>query len=332
MQDKKILISNPLPNIPWQDKPVNCIETVWRYDKNPIITKDVSATIDSIYNSAVVPFNDEYAGVFRCDDRARNMTLRAGRSKDGINFEIDDKQIEFICDIPEISSFIEGYDPRVVKIDEKYYVTWCNNYHGYTIGFAYTEDFKRFFQMENSYLPFNRNGVLFPRKINGEYLMLNRPSDTGHTPFGDIFISHSKDLTYWGKHRYVMGPKKEKGNWQNTKIGAGPIPIETTEGWLMFYHGVINTCNGFTYSMGAAILDINEPWKVLYRTRPYLLSPDRDYEYMGNTPNVVFPCAALTDSETGRIAIYYGCADKTTGLAFCMVNEVIDFIKANSEL
>lgn len=130
-----------------------------------------------------------------------------------------------------------------------------------------------------------------------------------------------------------MGSKRERGlvNWQMTKIGAGPYPIETSEGWLLFYHGVLTTCSGFTYSMGAALLDLEKPWQVRYRTKPYLLSPDTLYENVGNTQNVLFPCAALTDAATGRIAIYYGAADTCTGLAFCQVDESFDFLKKNSE-
>jgi beta-1,4-mannooligosaccharide/beta-1,4-mannosyl-N-acetylglucosamine phosphorylase len=208
-------------------------------------------------------------------------------------------------------------------------VIWCNNYHGYTIGLGYTEDFERFVQLENAFLPFNRNGVLFPRKIGGKYMMLSRPSDNGHTPFGDIFLSSSPDLIHWGCHRHVMRPN---GGWQSTKIGAGPIPIETREGWLMIYHGVLTSCNGFVYSFGAALLDLDQPWKVLYRTHPYILNPRVPYEMVGDVPNVTFPCAALTDAPTGRIAIYYGCADTVTGLCFAQVDELIDFIKSNSRL
>ena len=120
---------------------------------------------------------------------------------------------------------------------------------------------------------------------------------------------------------------KPGNGWQNTKIGAGPTPIETDEGWLCFYHGVNTTCNGFIYSMGAIITDINEPWKVLHRTSDYLLNPREYYECVGDVPNVVFPCAALTDSATGRIAIYYGAADTSVGVAFTTVDETIDFIK-----
>jgi beta-1,4-mannooligosaccharide/beta-1,4-mannosyl-N-acetylglucosamine phosphorylase len=118
--------------------------------------------------------------------------------------------------------------------------------------------------------------------------------------------------------------------WQSTKIGAGPIPIETSEGWLMIYHGVLTSCNGFVYSMGAALLDIDRPWKVLYRSAPYLLNPREIYEQVGDVPNVVFPCAALTDAATGRMAIYYGGADTVTCLAFARVDELIDFVKQNS--
>ncbi len=328
----KTIIGKALPNVPWENRPKGCADVVWRYSRNPVIRRDIVLCANSVFNSAVVPFGKTFAGVFRVDDRTRSMRIHAGRSKDGIRFEIDPEPIHWICDDPEIGRFIEAYDPRVVEIDGRYLVTWCNNYHGYTIGMGYTEDFKKFYQMENSFLPFNRNGVLFPRKIKGDYVMLSRPSDTGHTPFGDIFISHSPDLIHWGRHRHVMAPKKDRANWQCTKIGAGPVPIETTEGWLLFYHGVLTSCNGFVYHMGAALLDLEQPWKVRYRTGPYLLNPRTLYECVGDVPNVVFPCAALSDAATGRIAIYYGAADTVTGLAFAEVDELLEFIKSNSEL
>ena len=313
--------------IPWQDKPAGCLDVVWRYDQNPVIPRDLLPNSNSIFNSAVVRHGDAFAGVFRVDDKCRNMRLHAGFSKDAINWKLDPEPIRFICDDKESGAFDYGYDPRVCWIEDRYVVTWCNGYHGPTIGVGYTHDFKTFHQLENAYLPFNRNGVMFPRKINGKYMMLSRPSDNGHTPFGEIFLSQSPDLIHWGCHRHVMRPKQP---WEFTKIGAGPIPIETDEGWLMFYHGVLNSCNGFVYSFGAALLDRDEPWKVIARTKPYLMSPQRDYECVGDVPNVTFPCAALVDSDTGRIAIYYGAADTVTGLAFAQVDEVIEFIKRNA--
>ena len=113
--------------------------------------------------------------------------------------------------------------------------------------------------------------------------MLSRPSDDGHTPFGDIYLSQSPDMCHWGMHRLVMrrGGGEVGQWWQRTKIGAGPIPIETDDGWLMIYHGVMDTCNGFVYSMGAALLDLDEPWRVLYRTNQHILTPEQDYEVIG---------------------------------------------------
>ena len=110
------------------------------------------------------------------------------------------------------------------------------------------------------------------------------------------------------------------------------MPIETREGWLLFYHGVLTSCNGFVYSFGAALLDLEKPWKVIYRSEPYLLSPQEQYECVGDVPNVVFPCAALADAPTGRIAIYYGCADTVTGLAFCQVDELLEWLRKNSRV
>jgi beta-1,4-mannooligosaccharide/beta-1,4-mannosyl-N-acetylglucosamine phosphorylase len=285
---------------------------------------------NSIFNSAVVPFGEQFAGVFRVDNKRREMRVHSGRSRDGIHWEIDTEPIEFVCDNPELRRFEHQYDPRVWWIEDRYYVTWCNGYHGPTIGIGYTHDFQTFYQLENAFLPYNRNGVLFPRKISGKYAMLSRPSDTGHTPFGDIFYSESPDMCHWGRHRHVMSPMR-KASWQSTKIGAGPTPIETTQGWLLFYHGVLTSCNGFVYSMGAALLDLDEPWRVLYRTAPYLLSPQKLYECVGDTPNVVFPCAALFDAPTGRIAIYYGGADTVTCLAYTQADELVEYVKANSE-
>ncbi|HEY3411450.1 MAG TPA: glycoside hydrolase family 130 protein [Armatimonadota bacterium] len=322
------IIGEALPNIPWEDRPVGSNEVCWRYSRNPVIPRNLLADSNSIFNSAVVPYNGEFAGVFRCDNTAREMRIHAGRSHDGINWDIEPDPIPFQSSDPEIGVVEYAYDPRVCWIEDRYWVTWCNGYHGPTIGVAWTNDFHTFHKVENALLPFNRNGVLFPRRINGKYVMLSRPSDNGHTPFGDIFLSQSPDMEHWGGHRFVMATTG-KYPWQSTKIGAGPIPIETTEGWLMIYHGVLTSCNGFVYSFGAALLDLDEPWKVIHRTAPYIFSPQAPYELAGDVPNVTFPCAALTDAPTGRIAIYYGAADTVTGLAFCQVDELIGFIRAN---
>lgn len=161
-------------------------------------------------------------------------------------------------------------------------------------------------------------------------MMLSCPSDSGHTPFGDIFLSESPDLEYWGNHRHVMS--RSHNWWESLKIGIGASPIETSEGWLLFYHGVMGACNGYVYSIGGASLDIDNPSIVKYRCQNFLLTPEEWYEERGFVPNVVFPCAALPDAATGRIAVYYGAADSYVSLAFTTVDKVISYIKSNSSI
>jgi beta-1,4-mannooligosaccharide/beta-1,4-mannosyl-N-acetylglucosamine phosphorylase len=316
--------------IPWEDRPAASSDVLWRSSRNPIIARDSTARSNSIFNSAVVPFGEGFAGVFRIDDRRRTMNVHAGRSVDGVTWDIDDEPIVFeaadgrVAEIQE--EFLYAYDPRVTWLEDRYYVSWCNGYHGPTIGIAYTHDFETFHQLENAFLPFNRNGVLFPRKIGACYAMLSRPSDGGHTPFGDIYYSESPDLVHWGRHRHVMSPVPL--TWESTKIGAGPTPIETPEGWLALYHGVLTSCNGFVYSMGAALLDLDEPWKVSARGTDFLLAPHAVYEQVGDVPNVVFPCAALVDEEADRVTVYYGGADTVVCLAHGHLSELLEFVRS----
>ncbi|MBS1724279.1 MAG: glycoside hydrolase family 130 protein [Armatimonadetes bacterium] len=312
------IVGPAVPNMPWQERPSGGRDVVWRHSANPVIRRDATPTSNSVFNSAVVPFEGGFAGVFRCDDQRREMRLHSGKSDDGLTWRIEPEPIHW-----KLPAGVEppdyGYDPRVCWIDDRYYVTWCNGYHGPTIGLGWTLDFKEFHMVENVLLPFNRNGVLFPRKIGGRYMMLSRPSDNGHTPFGEIFLSQSEDLVTWGRHRWVMKPEQP---WESTKIGAGPVPILTDQGWLLFYHGVLTSCNGFVYHWGACLLDLEEPWRVIARCPSYLMSPQMPYEQIGDVPNVTFPCAALADSSTGRIAVYYGGADTVTCLAYTTVDAV----------
>jgi beta-1,4-mannooligosaccharide/beta-1,4-mannosyl-N-acetylglucosamine phosphorylase len=301
-------------------------ETVFkRYEGNPIITPGQVPHANSIFNSAVVKFGRGYAGVFRVDNHSLGGNLHRGFSTDGIAWKIDAKPIKMTTKY-DIDPNSGGIDPRVIKIGATYYITWGSYMSGGLIGLAETTDFKTFRKLEYPVPPFNRNGVLFPRKINGHYVLLHRPSDTGHTPFGKIFLSQSKDLEYWGHHRHVLS---EFGGWGYTKIGPGPVPLEIDDGWLCLIHGVRETCSGFLYVIGGMILDKNEPWKIKYLCRDYLLAPTEYYERVGDVQNVVFPTALFVDDKR-RLRLYYGCADTCVGLAYSTVKEVVGFIKENS--
>lgn len=303
-------------------------ETVFkRYVNNPVISPQLVPRANSIHNSAIVRHGDGYAGVFRVDEIDFNFTMHVGFSSDGIDWQIDPDPLVMTPANDVIQVAGRSYDPRLTKIEDVYYLTWCiDSANGPCIGLATTSDFKEFTQLENIAYPPNRNCVVFPRKIAGKYAVLHRPSDRGHTPFGDIFYSSSPDLTHWGTHRFVFGTVAS--SWQSTKVGPGPAPIETPEGWLLIYHGVWTSCNGYLYYAGGALLDLEEPWKVIARTKDYLLAPTEAYERVGDVPNVVFPSSAILLGDTLRL--YYGCADTVVSMAEAKIDELIGFIKTHS--
>lgn len=325
------LYTSEINAMPWQEPSEKTTGApIWRYRENPIIGRNPLNHVARIFNSAVISYEDGFIGVFRGEQNNGIPYIYLGRSKDGIKWEFEQEKIRFVDE--EGNEFMPryAYDPRLVKVEDTYYIIWCQDFYGAAIGMAKTQDFKSFVRLENPFLPFNRNAVLFPRKINGNFMMLSRPSDSGHTPFGDIFLSESPDLVYWGKHRHVMG--KGSAWWESLKIGGGAAPIETDEGWLLFYHGVSGTCNGYVYSIGGAILDLHNPSIVKYRCENFLLTPEVWYEERGFVPNVCFPCATICDPKDGRIAIYYGAADSYVALAFTRAEEIMGYIKEHSVL
>ncbi len=326
------IIADAIADMPWQEAPKDdsMQAPLWRYSGNPVIKRNSIKGVSRIFNSALVPWKDGYIGVFRGEQTDGMPMLYLGRSNDGLNWKFDDRPIQFKDEDGNLFMPEYAYDPRLTKIDGAYYIVWCQECYGPAIGLAKTEDFENFTRLENPFIPYNRNAVLFPRKVNDRYLMLSRPSDSSHTPFGDIFMSESPDMTYWGRHRHVMSRGSKW--WESVKIGGGASPIETSEGWLMFYHGVSSTCSGFVYSIGGAILDIDEPSKVKYRCSTFLLTPEEWYEQTGFVPNVCFPCSTIADPATGRIAVYYGAADTYVAVAFTELDRIVDYIKEHSEL
>ena len=326
----KLVNGISIPNLPWQERAEGFKEPLWRHTENPIINRNPIEGVARIFNSAVVPYEGGFIGVFRGEQTNGVPYIYLGRSEDGLNWNFEKEKINFVDENGKVYNPVYAYDPRLVKVEDTYYIIWCTDFYGASIGLAKTTDFKTFIRLDNPFIPFNRNAVLFPEKINNNYVMLSRPSDSGHTPFGDIFLSESPDLTYWGKHKHVMG--KSSNWWENVKIGGGAAPIKTDEGWLLIYHGVTGTCNGFVYSIGGAILDLFNPSIVKYRCNTTLITPQEWYEERGFVPNVCFPCAALCDADTGRMAIYYGAADSYVCVAYTTLDIITDYIKEHSVL
>ena len=306
-------------------KSENPEDYIWRFKNNPI-TKLEETDYWHIFNSAFIFKDGIYHAIFRVEDKGGCPILITGESKDGINFKYG-KPIDFHYKDGRKFEFLYAYDPRFIEVEGRYFVVFCADVNGPCIYIAETKDFKNYTMLPSGFLPFNRNGVLFPEKIKGEYLMLSRPCSFSNTSSGDIYLSYSKDLVYWGNHKFLMKHFDTGRNfWERIKIGAGPAPIKTKEGWLLIYHGVQATCNGWTYSFSVALLDLKDPSKVLYKAKRYLLTPEEDYERVGFTNNVVFPTASLVDEE-GHVTIYYGCADTHVGIAFTTIEKLLKFVK-----
>ena len=245
-------------------------------------------------------------------------------SKDGYHFKPWPKPVDMPYDNPRFKKYADSmiYDPRVTKIEDAYYMVHAAH-SGYTcrLSLVKTEDFKKFQWIEFISEPDNRNGVLFPEKINGLYARLDRPNTGSET--GDMWVSYSPDLRFWGKSECVLRPW-EGIRWAWTKVGAGATPIKTPEGWLNIFHGVRTQCKShFVYQLGVCLLDLEDPSKVKAMSEDAILIPEEQYELVGQTPSVVFTCGAVVE-DSGEVKIYYGGADTVQCVATTTLERLID--------
>jgi predicted GH43/DUF377 family glycosyl hydrolase len=240
--------------------------------------------------------------------------LRLARSRDGVNFEIDDVPSIFPANNYETFGM---EDPRISLIDGIYYISYVAvSSFGVTTCLISTRDFISFQRHGVIFCPENKDAVLFPEKVEGKFYALHRPVSPLFKK-QDIWIAESPDLHCWGNHRCLMGPRP--GHWDETKIGAGAVPFKTDRGWLEIYHGVDRNNR---YCLGAVLLDGAEPWKVVARTNKPILEPQAGYECEGFFGNVVFSCGLLCEGDNVRI--YYGAADTVICCAELSLKDIIE--------
>ena len=175
----QLMLTAPVPNVPWQDRPAGPQNgaPIWRYSENPIIGRNPVKGVARIFNSAVMPYGDAFIGVFRGEQTNGIPYIYLGHSKDAIHWDFEENKIPFVDENGDPFMPIYAYDPRLVKVEDTYYIIWCQDFYGAAIGMAKTTDFKTFTRIENPFLPFNRNAVLFPRKINGCLLYTSDAAD-----------------------------------------------------------------------------------------------------------------------------------------------------------
>lgn len=305
-------------------------ELFTRDKNNPILTADQwPYRINTVFNPAAAMLNGETLLLARVEDRTGLSHLNVAKSKDGVkDWRISEKPV-FTADpqnYPEEHWGVE--DPRITFIDElhAYVITYtAYSQNGPMVSLAKTRDFQNFERLGPILLPENKDAALFPRKFGDRWAILHRPYQGERD--AHIWLSFSPDLKHWGDHQVVLHARSGAW-WDAGKIGIGSQPIETEMGWLIIYHGVQQKISGNIYRLGLALLDLEDPRKVICRSNEWVFGPREDYERNGDVRDVTFPCGAIYDQKSDRLRMYYGAADTAIALATAKMSEVLTYLKS----
>jgi len=283
-----------------------------------------------VFNAAAVMYNHQYLLLLRVEDLKGRSVFALARSDDGFHFTVDPRPVMVPAEEEPFKTYesrgIE--DPRISLIDGTYYIMYtAYSAYGACLALASTQDFATIKRIGVVSQPENKDGVLFPKKIDGRYARLDRPIGGG---VGNIWISYSEDLIYWGDSKVVMTTRP--GYWDNDRIGASAPPIETPKGWLEIYHGVKHTSAGPVYRLGAVLLDLEDPSKVVGRAPVPILSPREYYERIGDIGNVVFSCGAVRSEFNGGLKVYYGAGDTCICVGTTTVNALVECCLEDEEM
>lgn len=318
--------------------PLTSHPCIKRCSGNPLLTAaQIPYPSDLVFNPGVIPWHDGYAMIFRNDHgylggaSFEGTDLGLALSRDGLKWEAEPRPVFSLKD----EEIRRVYDPRLTVLEDQVIMTFAvDTRHGLRGGIARTRDLHHF-DILSMTVPDNRNMVLFPERIGGMYLRLERPMPVysrGRKDRFDIWLSESPDLKHWGESRLVAGV--EDHPFANDKIGPGAPPLKTEAGWLAVTHTVDidpdRGKNGWEdrwikrYCAAVMLLDLKEPWKVLGLSRVPLIAPETDYETRdGFRTNVVFPTAAIS-LPGGITRIYYGAADTVVAAAEAKTADLID--------
>jgi len=304
-----------------------------RYNLNPIITvDDLPYIANTVFNAGAIRFKNKVLLLMRVEDRRGISHLTVAKSEDGItNWEIDNKPTF----VPEPEKYHEEMwgveDPRITYIEEleKYAIVYTSySRMGPLVSLALTKDFKTFEKQGPIMPPEDKDAALFPVRFNGRWALIHRPVISAPTASAHVWISFSPDLKHWGDHK-VLIRAREGGWWDSKKVGLNTPPIKTKDGWLVIYHGVRETASGDVYRLGAALLDINDPTIVRFRSKEWILAPQEKYEREGDVENVIFPCGLVYDGND--LKLYYGAADTSIALATARLDYLLEWLKETGE-
>lgn len=312
-----------------------------RSQLNPILTRhDIPeihpnfVDVSSVFNPGAIRFKDKILLMLRVQNRGRETGFVKAVSEDGIHFQVDNKLVVLEGFEQLKERVYHCYDARLSYLDGKYYLMFAMDMDGKcSLGVALTTDFESYQFLGICSSGDIRNGVLFPERINGKLVRLDRPNDfqleSGPTSGSVICLSGSEDMLHW---KHVAPLLTGRFHYWDELIGPGSPPIKTHHGWLCLYHGVATHFGSSNiYQAGVFLLDLHDPKKVIARSRFNILEPRELYELTGQVPNVVFPSGAIVCNEDAdgfalddsEVLIYYGAADTAIGLASTSIAELL---------
>ena len=304
-------------------------DIVTRYAKNPILTKaDVPYPVETVHNAGAVKHEGRYILLFRAHRRNGRSIIGIAESDDGYDFHVGPEP--FMTPATDgVFAEYEEYgveDCRISPIEDAYLLTYsAYSRHGVRIALARTRDFETIERIALISQADMRNLVVFPEKIGGRYVRLDRPHS--HIAPWSTWISYSPDLVYWGDSRVVTKPATY--HWDEEKIGPGAPPIKTDAGWLSIYHGVFPTMSGGIYRLGVALHDLADPARVLAVADDWIVQPTDPWEVTGYVSNVVFTCGAIPEDD-GTVKIYWGGADNVMCLGVAKIQDLVDLCLGNA--
>ena len=296
-----------------------------RFDGNPILRpEDFPDNASAVFNPAATVVDGETLLLVRVEHRNGMSSLAVATSANGVT----DWKVDPARGLrPELDSYEEKFgveDPRITQVGSDFYVVYtgyCAD--GPAVCIAKTKDFSTWERLGVVMRPDDKDAALFPVRFGDRWAMLHRP---GTARGSHIWLSYSPDLRHWGDPRVVMSARKN-GWWDNHKVGLGPPPLLTKDGWLACYHGVRSTAAGLIYRAGLALLDKEDPGKVLARGDEWLLSPREPYERQGDVGQVVFPCGWILRDDGDTLHLYYGGADTVIAGAEASLSELLAYLQ-----
>jgi beta-1,4-mannooligosaccharide/beta-1,4-mannosyl-N-acetylglucosamine phosphorylase len=292
---------------------------------NPILTTaSLPYIANTVFNPGAARVGDEVLLLVRVEDRRGISQLHVARSSDGIGDWKFDPSPLLIPDPKHHPEEIWGCeDPRLTWLPERQ--EWAIAYTAYSrrgplVSLATTTDFRSVRRLGAVMPPEDKDAALFPRRLDGRWAMIHRPSPLRGN--AHMWISYSPDLRHWGDHSLLL-EARDGAWWDAGKIGLGPPPVETKHGWLTMYHGVHHTGDGPIYRVGFVLFDLDDPTIVLRRCDEWAFGPQERYEREGDVDKVVFPCGWVVDEDRDQIMLYYGAADTSIGLATAKLSKVL---------